>query len=133
MKKNYIYLIAAGIIALLIFSPKKKKEEAGEEEVGGDDVTSVDDVIKNSRNFEFKYKEEEEAFLKAYDDRYKGSQTPVKDADLLVVNWKITGQDFNRKSTFQYLNREWRRFANPRLGGRNVKKLDQLQDLLAIV
>jgi hypothetical protein len=114
MKNNIIYLLAGGIIAYILLSrnkPRLIKEEPKDKEPNDDQVTSVADVIRESRNFDFTYAEERDAFYKQYDLQYAGDTIP-QNGDLLVINWKINGNNYFRKSTFQYLDRTWRRFAN---------------------
>jgi hypothetical protein len=114
MKNNIIYLLAGGVIAYILFSKRKPvliKEEPNDKDQKDDQVTGVADVIRESRNFDFTYAEERDAFYKQYDLQYAGDTIP-QNGDLLVVNWKINGNNYFRRSTFQYLDRTWRRFAN---------------------
>jgi hypothetical protein len=129
MNKNFIYFIAGGVIVFFLMKKDKKDTKAGTpvkpedkpEEQKPDDVVSVDDVVKNSRNFEFAYEEEKNAFNKGYDQQYPLGSAP-KDGDLLIITWKIgKDQPYYRKSTFQYFDRYWRRFANVRPKPRQQK------------
>lgn len=137
MKNNVIYLLAGGIIAYILLSrnkPRLIKEEPKDKEPNDDQVTSVADVIRESRNFDFTYAEERDAFYKQYDLQYAGDTIP-QNGDLLVINWKINGNNYFRKSTFQYLDRTWRRFANARRMpdvkiGKPQKKEKQVSDVL---
>ncbi len=122
MNKNLIYFIGGGVfLYFLLKSGKAKAQEKPKDETPEEDgvtsVTGVGDVVKNSRNFEFSNKNEEEAYSKAYDLQYVGDKAP-QNGDLLVVTWCAT--NFCRKSTFQYFDRMWKRFANPRRS--NMKK-----------
>jgi hypothetical protein len=116
MNKDFLYFIAGGVIAYFLFNSKKSKVTTPnpEPEKGDadDNVTGVNDVIKNSRNFEFAYEDERNAFNKQYDIQYPVGSSPAN-GDLVSISWKIPDQNYSRRSTFQYFDRYWRRFANP--------------------
>lgn len=115
MKKNVAYLIVGAVLLYLLFKPNRSKAQSKENNNNSsadDNVTGVDDVLKSSRDFNFFYKQEESAFNTQYDKQYTDDSPSPKDGDLLVIYWAIPERNIERKSTFQFMNRQWRRFSN---------------------
>lgn len=112
MKKKVAYFVIGAVLLYILFRSNKPKDKDKTGEKPDDDTTSVDDVIRESRDFTFFYKQEQDAFNTAYKKRYSVNEPAPKDGDLLVVEWAIPERNLDRKSTFQYRERMWRRFSN---------------------
>ena len=115
MKKNVAYIVVGAVLLYLLFKPNRSKaqsKENGNNTSPDDDITDIGDVLKSTRNFNFFYKQEENAFNTQYDKQYTDNSPSPKNGDLLVIYWAIPERNIERKSTFQFMNREWRRFSN---------------------
>lgn len=116
MGKQFIYFLGGGLFVYYVLMNKKKIQspkntENTENTETTSQIVGVSDVIKNSRNFEFKHKNEEVSFGKTYDKQYSNNQTPIV-GDLLVSSWCMPNSTFCTRSTYQYFDRYWRRMPN---------------------
>jgi hypothetical protein len=113
MRKQLAYIIGGVFILYIIFKSSKFKNINNKDKNGNpNDIVEINNQLLSSLDFKFFYKQEEDAFITQYIKQYDSENNMPKNGDIIVIYWGLPEKNIERKSTFQFMDNKWRRFAN---------------------